>query len=70
MKLRKDKTDGDSDKEKDFYLIKHVQCPAILSENFFYTNKKDLEYMCSDLGVFEVVRVHVEGTMEYIASLK
>ena len=69
MSIRKDKKDGDSDKEKDFYVIKHVKCPAILSENFFYTNKEDLKYMCSELGLFEVIRVHVEGTMDYIASL-
>ena len=68
--IRKDVKDGDMDKEKNFYLIKNVKCPAILSENFFYTNKKDLEYMTSELGLFEVVRTHVEATMEYIESLK
>jgi len=68
--IRKDTRDGDMDKEKNFYVIKNVKCPAILSENFFYTNKKDLEYMCSELGLFEVERVHVEGTIDYLNSLK
>jgi N-acetylmuramoyl-L-alanine amidase len=34
-KLRKDTTDGDSDKESDLYVLKHTNCPAVLTENFF-----------------------------------
>ena len=58
------------DREMNFYVIRKVSCPAILSENFFYTNKKDLEYMSSDAGLHAVVRTHVEGTIDYINSLK
>ena len=35
-----------------------------------YKNKKDLEYMSSDAGIHAVVRTHVEGTIDYINSLK
>lgn len=70
IKIRKDITDGDCDKEMNFYVIRKVNCPAILSENFFYTNKKDLEYMSSDAGIHAVVRTHVEGTIDYINSMK
>ena len=68
-KFRTDKTDGDLDKEINFYVIRTVKCPAVLTENFFYTNKEDLLFMTSDEGVHEVVRSHVEGIIDYLNSL-
>ena len=64
--IRMDNTDGDKDKEKDFYVIKNVSCPAVLTENFFYTNKSDLKYMISQDGIHKVVRTHVEGAIDYL----
>lgn len=69
-KIRKDLTDGDSDKEANFYIIKNVKCPAVLTENFFYDNKDDLEYLVSDEGLAAVERTHVEGIIDYIKNLK
>ena len=69
-KIRTDWTDGDRDKEADFYIIKKSKCPAVLTENFFYDNKDDLKYLTSDEGVHAVVRTHVEGIIDYINSLK
>ena len=69
-KIRKDTTDGDSDKEANFYIIKNVKCPAVLTENFFYDNKDDLKYLASDEGLGAVERTHVEGIIDYINSLK
>ena len=34
-KLRVEQTDGDQDKEYNFYILKHTLCPAVLTENFF-----------------------------------
>lgn len=34
-KLRTDNTDKDSDIESNFYVLKHTNCPAVLTENFF-----------------------------------
>lgn len=65
-KIRKDTTDGDSDKEANFYIIKNVSCPAVLTENFFYDNKDDLKYLTSDEGLNAVERTHVEGILDYI----
>lgn len=70
MKIRKDLSDGDSDKESNFYIILNAKCPAVLTENFFYDNKADLNYMMSDRGHQAVVRTHVEGILDYIESLK
>lgn len=69
-KIREDKTDGDSDKEADFYIIKNAKCAAVLTENFFYDNKEDLRYLTSDEGVQAVVRLHVEGIIDYIENKK
>ena len=69
-KIRKDLTDGDSDKESNFYILKNTRCPAVLTENFFYDNKDDLEYMVSNEGVHRIVRTHVEGIIDYIDFMK
>ena len=65
-KIREDWTDGDRDKEADFYIIKHAKCAAVLTENFFYDNKDDLKYLTSDEGVHAVVRTHVEGIIDFV----
>ena len=64
-KIREDWSDGDRDKEADFYIIRKSYCPAVLTENFFYDNKEDLKYLTSDEGVHNVVRLHVEAIVDY-----
>jgi N-acetylmuramoyl-L-alanine amidase len=65
-KIREDWTDGDRDKEADFYVIKKAKCAAVLTENFFYDNKDDLKYLTSEEGVHAVVRLHIEGIIDFI----
>ena len=67
-KIREDWSDGDRDKEADFYIIKKASCPAVLTENFFYDNKDDLKYLTSEEGINAVVRLHVEGIIDFIKS--
>ena len=69
-KLRVDKTDKDQDKESNFYVLKHTNCPAVLTENFFQDNKEDVEYLTSDLGFHQIIRTHVEGIIKYIEDSK
>lgn len=69
-KIREDWTDGDRDKEADFYIIKKAKCPAVLTENFFYDNKDDLAYLTSDEGLNAVERIHVEGILDYVNYMK
>ena len=66
QKIRTDKSDGDSDQEANFYVIRKTNCPAVLTENFFQDNKKDVEYILSEQGRHEIVRTHVEGILKYI----
>lgn len=65
-KLRTDYSDKDPDKESNFYVLKHTNCPAVLTENFFQDNKDDVAYLTSDLGFHQIVRTHVEGILNYI----
>ena len=65
-KIRTDFSDGDPDKEANFYVLKHTQCPAVLTENFFQDNKEDVEFLTSTLGFHQIVRLHVEGILNYV----
>ena len=67
-KLRVDKTDGDQDKEYNFYVLKHTLCPAVLTENFFQDSKNDVQYLTSDEGFHQIVRTHIEGILDYIGD--
>lgn len=65
-KIRKDLSDGDSDRESNFYVLRNTKCPAVLTENFFQDTKKDVEFLLSDVGRQQIVRLHVEGIINYI----
>lgn len=65
-KLRTDNTDKDSDIESNFYVLKNTNCPAVLTENFFQDNKEDVKYLTSDEGFHQIVRLHIEGILNYI----
>lgn len=69
-KIRRDKSDGDSDWEKDFYVCRHTFCPAVLVENFFMDNKEDLLFLESEAGKQAIVDCLVEGISNYIESQK
>lgn len=47
--------------EKNFYVLKHTICPAILLEQLFYSNEEDLEFLESDEGVKVLVDIIVEA---------
>lgn len=40
-KFRADWSDGDPDKERDFYMLAKTPCPAVLIENFFMDNEAE-----------------------------
>ena len=44
-RTRPDWSDGDPDKERDYYTIKNVPQPAILVETFFMDTHKDAEFL-------------------------
>ena len=66
-RIRTDYSDGDSDWEENFYILRHTLCPVVLTENFFMDGL-DLEFLQSKAGKQAVVDTHVEGIIEYIES--
>lgn len=66
MKIRKDISDGDEDKESDFYILKNTKCPAVLTENLFQDNKEDVDFMLSAEGKNAIVQLHVKGIRKYL----
>lgn len=66
-RIRTDFSDGDSDWEENFYLLRNTWCPAVLTENFFMDSRSDLEYLQSRTGKQAVVDTHVEGIIEYLS---
>ena len=60
--------DGDPDWEENFYILRHSLCPAVLVEQFFMDNKKDLAYLISDEGKRNLINVIVSG-LEAFCSL-
>lgn len=64
-KLRTDYSDGDPDKEANFYVLKYTSCPAVLTENLFQDNKQDVEYLLSEEGFNAIVKTHVEGILQF-----
>lgn len=55
-RMRRDLSDGDSDKESNFYILTKTGCPAVLLENFFYDNREECAWLL------------LQGTKERIAD--
>lgn len=47
-------------------ICRDTLCPAVLTENFFQDNKEDVEYLLSAEGKRGVVRIHVDGIINYL----
>lgn len=66
MNIRKDMTDGDEDKEDNFYILRHTKCPAVLTENLFQDNKEDVAFLLSQEGKKAITEIHVKGIISYL----
>lgn len=64
--FRMDMSDGDRDFESDLYVLKHTNCPAVLTENLFQDNRRDVQFLTSDEGRHAIARLHVEGILRFI----
>lgn len=65
-KIRTDMSDGDRDWEENFTILYNTYCPAVLTENFFYDNVDDLEYMLSEKGKEAIITAHLDGIIDYL----
>ena len=66
-KLRKDTSDGDSDKEDDHVsILPKSHCPAVLTENLFMDTPGDCRFMMSEAGREAIADMHVKALQLYI----
>ncbi|MFA5325892.1 MAG: N-acetylmuramoyl-L-alanine amidase [Bacteroidales bacterium] len=49
------------DFEKNFYILKHTKCPAVLTKNFFMDNIKDINFLNRWDGERAISHLHIEG---------
>lgn len=69
LKMREDKSDGDSDYEANYYVLTNTNCPATLSENFFMDNESDCKFLLTPESNEICAEIHARGIVKYIKSL-
>lgn len=50
-----------------FAIVRDTNCPAVLTENLFQDNKQEVDYLMSETGKRNIVSLHVEAILKYIA---
>jgi N-acetylmuramoyl-L-alanine amidase len=63
-KMRVDTRDGDADKEANFWVLRKVVMPSILSENFFMTNREESKLQLSKEGRDRIAKIHFQMIKE------
>lgn len=51
-------------------ICRETYCPAVLTENLFQDNKEDVEFLLSEKGRESIVRLHVNGILNYIKTIQ
>ena len=54
----------------DYYVLKYTNCPAVLTENLFQTNKEEVEFLMSQKGKQTIIDYHVDGIIKYLRGKK
>jgi len=67
-RMRKDNTDGDPDKEADFYVLKKTSMPAVLTENFFMTNGEEASMLLKDSIRDRIADAHMDA-ISYLSKV-
>ena len=53
---------------QNLFVLNNTKCPAVLTENLFQDNKKDVDFLLSNEGRHAIARLHVEGILKYIGE--
>ena len=56
------------DYEANFTVLTDTICPAILTENMFYTSKKDVVWLLSEEGREAIAEIHFNGIKRWLES--
>lgn len=68
MTTRKDMKDDDPDYEENFTVIYKTWCPAVLTENMFFTNREEVRWLMTEEGKNAIADIHVNGIRRIIES--
>lgn len=68
-KFRADHSDSDPDKEAMFFVLRKTVMPAILTENFFMTNRENCEIILSEEGRKKIAEAHFKA-MKKVEALE
>lgn len=61
-KLRTNWSDGDLDKEANFYVLRKTKMPAVLTENFFMDTERECkEFLMTRAGRDRIANYHIEA---------
>lgn len=66
MTTRSDWKDGDPDYEENFTIIYKTWCPAVLTENLFFTNRNEVQWLMTEKGKDVIAQIHVDGIKRII----
>lgn len=66
MRLRYDNSDGDKDKEIDFYVLRKTKCPAVLIECGFFDYRPDFDKLKNPLFQGDLGSFIYTGILNYI----
>lgn len=66
LRLRYDFSDGDKDKESDFYVLRKTKCPAVLLECGFFDNRKDYDLLKTEAFQNKLAHRIYLGILKYI----
>lgn len=66
LRFRKDFSDGDLDKEADFYVLRKTKCPAVLLECGFFDFRPDYELLKDPLFQGDLGSFIYTGIISYI----
>lgn len=65
LKMRADFSDGDADKEENFYELFGTLMPAVLIENLFFTNLREAKLLHNPNYQIDVVQATTNAILEY-----
>ena len=52
--------------QANYAVLRETNCPAVLTENLFMTNKKECEFLKSKEGKETITNLHVTGLCEFL----
>lgn len=68
-KMRIETSDGDKDKESNFYVLAHTTMPAVLIEYGFFDNEDDYEFLSNPCNIELLAKATIEGIYNAVGIL-